>query len=329
VGPSDAGTGSGGGWADACTSQVGEVRLIPDDIFIMLDKSGSMNCPASDSACDVPPNPTVRPTRWDAFVQAISAFVDAPASTGIGVGFGYFSLASTACDAAAYAMPTVPIAPLPGNAGAIKGSIAMIMPGSNTPTVPALQGALQFAQAYTRSTPGRAASVVLVTDGYPNGCASTIAGAAMAAQMAFAGTPTTKTYVIGLGNTANLDEIALAGSGAATHYFPANGDVVTQLLAALTTISGINTCSYTLPANAMGDPLNVNVEVTTGGGMPTVIGYVGSATMCGPNNGWYFDDPARPAKLILCPQTCQPVRTTSGSRVQVLVGCPRRGPGSN
>jgi hypothetical protein len=338
--PNDGGTGGGGGEADArdganrdvsteqqgCLSQVANLDLIADDIFIMLDKSGSMNCPANDSMCEVPPAPVIYPTRWDAFAQAVSSFVNAPGSAGIGVGLGHFS-AGSGCDVGAYAMPTVSIAPLPGNTSAIQNAIAGIMPGGNTPTVPALQGALQFARTYTENTPGRAASVVLVTDGYPNGCASTIAAAAMVAQQAYEGTPSTKTYVIGLGNTAALDQVALAGSGGARHYFPADGDVVTQLLAALTTISGVNTCNYALPAT--GDPLSVNVQVTIGGGMPAVIRYVGSAAMCALNGGWFFDNPTSPTKLILCPQTCDPIRTTTGSRVQVLVGCPRIGPGTN
>src|SRR3954469_12156925 len=44
------GTGTGGLGGDACAAQASDSTAIPSDIFIMLDKSGSMNCPASDSA---------------------------------------------------------------------------------------------------------------------------------------------------------------------------------------------------------------------------------------------------------------------------------------
>ena len=65
------GTGSGGNPLDpdaACAAQAQDTRAIPVDIFIMLDKSGSMDCPASDDDCERLPNGAtpVHPTRWDA-----------------------------------------------------------------------------------------------------------------------------------------------------------------------------------------------------------------------------------------------------------------------
>jgi hypothetical protein len=326
TGTGNTSTGTGGG--DACSADTSDSSSIPSDIFIMLDKSGSMNCPAADSNCEMPPNPITHPTRWEAFTMAVSGFVSSPAANGIGVGIGHFS-AGSGCDVATYARPDVPIAALPGNAGAINNAVMALMPGSNTPTVPALQGALQYATQYTQNTPGRAASVVFITDGLPNGCNSTIPAAAMAAQNAFMGTPSIKTYVIGLGNTANLDQIALAGTGNATHYFPATGDVTTALVNALTKISGAVTCDYVIPMNGMVDPLNVNIQVTPGGGMTQQVGYVGSAAMCTAMGGWYYDNPTKPTKVTLCPQTCDPLKATANSKVQVLYGCPRKGPGVN
>jgi hypothetical protein len=320
-----AGTGTFG---DACSSQTSESHPIVSDIFIMLDKSGSMNCAAADSACENPATPAMHPTRWEAFTQAVQSFVAAPSSDGIGVGLGYFSLdASSACNTAAYAQPLVPISPLPGSANAITQAVMTLTPAGNTPTVPALQGALQYATTYTRNTPGRSASVVLVTDGVPNGCNSTVVAAAMAAQAAFSGTPTIPTYVIGLGNTANLDQIALSGSGGAFHYFPAQGDIAGQLAAALAKISGVLTCDYVIPMTSTIDPLNVNIQVTVGAGATTLVGYVGSAASCGPNGGWYYDNPANPTHVTLCPQTCNPLQATPNSKVLVLYGCPRKGPG--
>jgi hypothetical protein len=326
--PTGGNTGTGS-ITDACATQASDSNSIPTDIFIMLDKSGSMSCPAVDSNCESPPNPIVHPTRWEAFTQAVTGFVTARTSMNIGVGIGYFSLGNNACSANAYAMPTVAIAPLPGNAMAITNAIGMLMPGGNTPTVPALQGALQYATNYTKNTPGRGASVVFVTDGIPNGCNSTIAAAATLAQNAFAGTPSIKTYVVGLGNTAALDQIALAGSGGTQHYFPAQGDVAGQLAAALTTISGAVTCDYVIPTNAMVDPTNVNIEVTLGGGMAQTVGHVADAANCGPMGGWYYDNNTKPTKITLCPQSCDPLKATPNSKVQVIYGCPTKGPGVN
>jgi hypothetical protein len=273
--------------------------------------------------------PYMHPTRWEAFTQAVQGFVSAPGSAGIGVGIGYFSLNNNACNVASYAMPTVAIAPLPGNANAITTAIGMLMPGGNTPTVPALSGAIQYARQYTMMTPGRGASVVFVTDGIPNGCNSTINGAAMVAQQAFMAMPSIKTYVIGLGNTMALDQIALAGSGGTQHYFPAQGDVAGMLAAALTKISGQVSCDYSVPQGI--DFTKVNVNISPGGGMTTGIGYVGTAAMCGTSGGWYYDvpPPGTPTHLTLCPQTCGPLQATPNSRVQVVYGCRVSGPPVN
>jgi hypothetical protein len=270
--------------------------------------------------------PFMPPTRWTAVTDAVNGFVNAPGSAGIGVGIGFFSLGTNACMAAQYAKPTVAIAPLPANAGAVSGAIAGNMPGGNTPTVPALQGAIDYATTYTKNTPGRAASVVFVTDGLPNGCNSTIAAAATAAMTAFNGTPQIKTYVVGLGATASLDQIALAGSGGMTHYFPASGDVAGQLAAALTKISGTITCDYAIPAMNV-DPTKVNIQVTPGGGATQSVGHVASATDCTALGGWYYDNNTKPTKITLCPQTCDPLKMTTNSKVQVLFGCPTQGPG--
>jgi hypothetical protein len=317
-------TGTGGLGGDACATQASDSNSIPSDIFIMLDKSGSMDCPATDSACERPPMPVVHPTRWDAFTMAVTSFVNSPAAAGIGVGIGHFS-AGNGCDVATYARPDVPIAALPGNAGPITTFIGTLAPGNNTPTVPALQGAIQYATAYTNMTPGRGASVVFITDGLPNGCNSTIPQAAMVAQMAFMATPQIKTYVIGLGATMSLDTIALAGSGNMTHYFPATGDVTAMLTAALTQIAGTVTCDYTIPANV--DRSRVNITVTPGGGMPQNIGGVANAAACGALGGWYYD--ATKTHITLCPQTCDPLKAMTGSKVQVLYGCPTNPPGVN
>jgi hypothetical protein len=263
------------------------------------------------------------PTRWNAFTTAVTGFVNAPTSSGVGVGIGFFPLTGgDNCNAAAYARPTVPIAMLPGNAMAITDAIAANGPGGGTPTLPALTGALDYARTYTMNTPGRTAAVLLVTDGIPNGCTSTIAAAAMAAQQAYAAMPQIKTYVVGLGNTAALDQIALAGSGNMTHYFPATGDVAGQLAAVLHEITGAITCKYTIPTTRTIDPNLVNVQVTVGTGMTVTLGRVMSMAECGASGGWFYDNPTTPMQIILCDQSCNPLKMTPGSSVQVLYGCP-------
>ena len=141
------------------------------------------------------------------------------------------------------------ISALPANAAPITGAIGNQSPSGSTPTLPALQGSINYAASYMKSTPGRSAAVVFVTDGLPMVAAARSPRPPAPPKQAFAGTPQVKTYVVGLGATQSLDEIALAGSGGATHFFPATGDVAAQLTAALKQIAGAITCDYVIQYN--------------------------------------------------------------------------------
>jgi hypothetical protein len=312
----------------ACSVTTESTTAVSTDIFVMQDRSGSMDCPAADDGCQ---NPTQLspPTRWDAFGEAVDSFVHAPSSVGIGVGIGFFGLRvgtsdTVSCTASDYSKPAVAIAPLPANAPAISNAIAKTRPFGSTPTVPALTGAIAYTRAYATSGAGRDAAVVLVTDGAPTDCkGNTVDAAAMIAEQAYKATPSIKTYVVGLGDTAALDQIALAGSGGKTHYFRASGDVAKQLGMALTTIVGMITCRYDIPTQAGRaiDPTLVNVQ-TTRGGMHATIGKVSDASACGALGGWYYDDSARPRQVILCQQSCDLLRAAPESTVEILYGCP-------
>jgi hypothetical protein len=231
------GSGQAGSAAGTLSPVSADGGAAMSNMFIMMDKSVSMGCSVINDTCD---NATVGlqplPTRWSAVTTAIDAFVNSPSSVGVGVGIGFFE-GPDFCGVASYAKPTVPIATLPGGASAISSALATNAPGGTTPTEPALAGAIEYAKAFTATSPDRPAVVVFVTDGMPNGCNSTVAGAAAIAQAGYSGTPSITTYVVGLGATAALDQIALAGSGGLEHYFPASGDVSAALKTALETIA--------------------------------------------------------------------------------------------
>jgi hypothetical protein len=316
----------------SCAGTIIGVEGVPLDVFVMLDKSGSMLCPAADDTCQNPITPTP-PSRWDAMSTAINNFVSSPQAAGVGIGLGFFGLAdgTTVCTSNSYATPVVPIAPLPGNATAVNNAIAATMPSGGTPTTPALQGAIAYARAYTIAQRGqRSAAVLFVTDGTPTGCGTTntVGTAAMAASDGYDGAPRIRTFVVGMGDTAALDQVALAGSGNAYHYIPTAGDVVGTVVAALKAITGMITCQYSLrvPAGTTLDPALVNVEVALGGGAPTRLGKVSGPTSCGASGGWYYDDNANPMLIGLCSQTCDPLKANPNSQVQVLVGCPSAPP---
>jgi hypothetical protein len=294
-----------------------------------------MYCPTTDVACDKSSSNTPKPTRWSAVTEAVSKFVQDPKSAEIGVGLGIFpqfAPVNDQCQVSNYSTPIVPIAAAKGSSAAIVTKIGAEMPGGNTPTHKALEGAYEYIKSYTAQTPGHSAAVLLVSDGMPFSCGEshTTALTTPVVQAAFAGTPSIKTYVVGIGNTAALDELALAGSGNQTHYFDGNGDVSAKLQEALKSVTTTITCDYDIPTGGKAIDFGlVNIEAQVGSsGTPMALGNVASAAQCDARGGWYYDvnPPATPTKITLCPQSCDPLKTTDDSSVKVLYGCATRPP---
>jgi hypothetical protein len=83
-------------------------------------------------------------------------------------------------------------------------------------------------------------------------------------------------------------------------------------------------CEWVVPAPQDGqdqDPTKVNVNFTTGGIESTLGNVPGEADCASHLNGWYYDDPANPTKIIACPDTCTAVTTATDARIDILVGC--------
>jgi len=74
------GTASGGG--NACAGQTSKAETVPLDMYLMLDKSGSMLEGTGMGGQGV--------SKWDAVTQALEAFFNDPQSAGLGVGLQYF-----------------------------------------------------------------------------------------------------------------------------------------------------------------------------------------------------------------------------------------------
>jgi hypothetical protein len=83
-------------------------------------------------------------------------------------------------------------------------------------------------------------------------------------------------------------------------------------------------CAWAIPPPPEGetfDPEKVNVEFTSAGGSTGTIYHVDSAADCGPQGGWYYDDPAAPTKVLVCPSTCSAIQADPGGTIDVLFGC--------
>ena len=337
-------SGSGGG----CVGTGSKAEKVPLDIFIMLDQSGSMG----DS------------NKWTNTTNAISAFVNSPEAAGIGVGLQYFGLPEggqmcptncqtdadcgacgpcvdfliqkicfgaasvpDSCTPADYATAAVPIAPLPGNAGAITSSMGMHGPSTGTPTKPALQGAIDFAKVWAadpmNQNPPHTVIVLLATDGIPESC-DTGGIDAVAAQGLADGI---MTFVIGVGDSLTiLNGIAAAGGSGMAYLVDANANAQAEFLAAMQDIQGkALPCAFGIPEPMMGDTIDyneVNVEYTpSGGGMPQTIPKVNSEAECPPTGGWYYDDASPPSQILLCPASCDQLSADTEGEVKIVLGC--------
>jgi hypothetical protein len=327
----DVGPGPGPAPSDAsCGGATQTAAPVPLDIFIMLDRSGSMKDPTSTGA-----------TKWDATKDAFKAFMSDPATSGIAVGLQYFghttlfSGGRSTCAVSDYATADVEIAPLPGVASAINTSLALHVPNTDTPTGPALQGALQHAHGWQAAHPGHMVVVVLATDGLPSACTpDDIPSIAAFATAAAAAKPAIRTYVIGVlsdddliaGADRNLDDISKAGNGEGAFIIKSSStDVSKAFIAALQKIRGFALgCEYLVPTGVGADYNKVNVVVSSGG-TRTTLPYVGSKAKCDPvKGGWYYDVPpgsGKPTKILTCDATCKTLSVDSTGKIEIQVGC--------
>jgi hypothetical protein len=298
----DPGKGGGGAPGDAgstCGGDKYHAEQRPLDIYVMFDDSGSM----------IP--------WWASVTQAFTQFLNAPESSGIGVGLQFFGMS---CDTTFYATPKVAIAPLPGNAQAIQAAFP-VLPIESTPTEPALKGAIDYAKTWQMGHADHKVVVLLVTDGEPTECNSTVPSVTAVAAGGFSGSPSIPTYVLGLGlNLTNLHTIAMAGG--TNQAFIVDPNSGTALSQAMNQIRGnALPCDYALPKNTT-DPKKVNVDFTPKGGATTRLLYVTDASGCDPvNGGWYYDNAAMPSRIIVCGATCDAFKKDPSGQVDIVLGC--------
>jgi len=271
------------------------------DIYMMVDDSGSM-LPV-----------------WRDTVEAIDSFLSDRASAGIGVGVNFFG---SSCKVAAYSRPSVEIAPLPGNVRRLRQAFPGL-PLEDTATLPAMRGAIEHARSWALAHPEAQTVVLLVTDGEPDGCGSTVANVTETARAGFMGSPSISTFVIGIGNIRALDAFAAAGgTGKALRTAPGAG---AELINALNQVrSAALPCDFELPtaAGVQVDPDRVNLRHIASDGTETNLGAVTDRASCDPlKGGWYFDRPSAPTRVITCESSCQRLNKLGGE-VKVLLGCP-------
>jgi hypothetical protein len=268
-------------------------------------------------------------SRWDSVIAALTKFVQAPESAGLSIGVQYFGLGllGISCTVTDYALPEVEIAPLPGNAEAIVKSFGMHGPSSVTPTAPALQGAVQHAQAFKLAHPSHAVTVLLVTDGEPDSC-GLLSDTVAAAMQGVTATPSISTYVLGVGGSLDaLNQIAKAGGTGQAYIVSDSQNVSAEVVMALNKIRGqtVLPCEFQIPAPDPGQTFDydkVNLSYTTSAGQKSAIGYAPDVATCNMAAlAWRYDNARAPSKIVLGDATCKSV-TSAGGKLDIALHCP-------
>jgi hypothetical protein len=335
------------------TSSKGE--RLPLDMYVMLDQSGSMNDGLSNGS-----------QKWTAVSEALLSFLAQPGMEGVSVGLQYFPLpdgrqcpsiqlcaadsdctcgpclfplcvggGGASCDPKAYAATEVEIAPMASAAASLRDSIGRHSPAGGTPTSAALQGAIDHARAWA-SDPARSNHVVIVvlaTDGLPTDCDLDLAVIGGIAAGGANQSPTIRTFVIGVGEALdNLNGIAQSGGTTSAIIVDTAADVNLQFLDALNRIRGTAIgCSYVIPSPMGGqqvdyDFVNVRYQPGNGAAASSLVRVQSAAACAGKSDAWYYDDPAAPKQILLCPETCTSVESDATGEVDVVLGCKTIGP---
>jgi hypothetical protein len=266
-----------------CGEMSQEAKMVPPDILIVQDKSGSMNQDASGAACTM-----AGCSKWSQTTTALNTVVAATENV-VNWGLKFFATGN-ACDVAAGA--EVAVGPM--NATAIATAITGATPGSSTPTRAAMQAAVAYLQTLTDTNPKY---ILLATDGLPNCAANggTMGNDATAAEQAVADALTAgfPTFVVGIGNTMGntvLNVMAMNGGKpqmvppASTYFYQVNN--TTDLVTALNAIIGsVASCTFNLGMAPNGFSSNKAIDVFGDGNKipqdPTMTdgwSYVGGGT---------------------------------------------------
>jgi hypothetical protein len=314
----------------SCARGKAPARLEPVNMFVMVDRSGSMN---DDD-------------KWLDATAALLFFFRDPKAAGMRVALRFFphdvpitGCDATACDSQACAEPLVPLGELTTDFGeldpqerALVLGIAHANPDSatrddGTPIYAALEGALRWATSYKADHPSEKTVVVFATDGEPNGCNEDFSAIAALAATALQ-TSSVTTYAIGLqgSNAAQIAQLAQAGGTRQSILVDPGPNAEQELVNALNAIRGETvSCDFAMPAASdtklMIDPSRVNVTWKPASGAAGTLSQVPDANSCGTRKSWYYDAPQAPTRIELCPAACDLVRGDASATLEVLLGC--------
>jgi hypothetical protein len=250
------------------------------------------------------------------------------------------------CEVDDYATPIVsPGGTLPEVSSKILGALDARRPEGATPTLPALEGAVAQAVAWSAAHPTHKVIVLLATDGLPTACDPALESsdpsigiAHIAGEAADGAASGVETFVIGVfapdeqaEAQDNLDEIAAAG-GTSSAIVVTAATVSEELLSALKQVRiTAKACEFAIPpTDEEVDFTRVRVRITPPGGAPRFVERRGSEAECDPaTGGFFYDKPANgkttPGRIILCAASCALLGSASDRSIEIFTLCDNAG----
>lgn len=344
--------------AGGCAKATVASELLPSNILFVIDRSGSMACnppPTTDSAaCESDPMraDATAPSKWEITSEALlSAITTLPATTTLGI--SYFSNDD---NCGVHPTPNVQLAPnSAAQQSTIEASLTHITPAGGTPIVGAT--ILAYKHMHDAALSGAIFGnefVVLITDGQQSEQCSDdtrCSGAdectelLVSTEVPKAAGPGVgiRTFVIGVPGSEPartvLSEIAQQGGTAKPSCDAAQGnchfdmtmeaDLGAALASALEDIAGQTvTCELPVPQPDEGELdlglVNVIYSPSAKSSNAQLVPQDTTAGCDTGANGWQYIDGN--TKIRLCGAICETVRADAGGRVDVVLGCPVRGP---
>lgn len=348
---SDAGR-SGNGME--CATSSFESDLLPTNMLILMDRSGSMNClPTTPTdECEAAPPSSPQPgSKWEAITGAIdSSLTELSKIPDTSVGLTFFSNDG---QCGVQSMPNVGVNPLTQpQLDSIRTAMGAIEPSGGTPIVGATILAYRHLHEQAMAPGNR--FVLLVTDGSDSCIQDNRYDVSVDpltqlfdVAMPDAAKVNIRTFVIGApgseGARAFLSHMAFAGgtarsddcdhSGSAPdagdcHFdMTTSSDFAADFAAALNEITGraATTCEFAVPQGDNVDPDKVNVSFFRGGTEEVQLVRDDTAACDGGADGWQYSTDDQ-SKIVLCGPICDEVRSDPDGRVDIVLGCETRVP---
>ncbi|HMJ57371.1 MAG TPA: vWA domain-containing protein [Polyangiaceae bacterium] len=341
VGPS-ADSGAGPSDGGGCASSTVKADLLPSNLLFVIDRSGSMNCNlppvTSSSACEAKPERAdpMRPSKWEIIRDALkSSFASLPSTASAGI--SYFSNDD---ECGVQSAPSVAVKAVDATQiAALNASLDAMKPAGGTPVVGAT--ILGYKHLHQQLNLTGNDFLVLLTDGSESCTPADVTGL-VSTQVPNALSVGIRTFSIGVpGSEAArglLSQIAFAGDTARSATCDHSGskdvgdchfdmttsqDFAGDLRLALGTITGkALTCTFEVPPGPAGLPVDrdkLNVNFTPGGGSAVPILQDNTAPCDQGADGWQYTD--SDTKITLCGPTCAKVKSDSGARIEIVLGC--------